>query len=63
MLDDLNRSSSSLSAEYLSGVGALCSFVEDTGGLGFLFMGGRVVLGGLARGSEKVGLVTHTDTL
>lgn len=56
---DLNRSSSSLRAEYRSEAEIVCSSFAagaDTGtltrpALCFLFIGGRVVVGGLARGS------------
>lgn len=55
MVVDLNRSSSSLRAEYLSDAEMVCSFAGagtlTSPALGFLFIGGRVVVGGLARGS------------
>lgn len=55
MVVDLNKSSSSLRAEYLSEAEMVCSFAGaatlTSPALGFLFIGGRVVVGGLARGS------------
>ena len=66
MVVDLNRSSSSLRAEYLLDAEMVCSFAGagtlTSPALGFLFIGGRVVVGGLARGSEMLGLVTQGVT-
>jgi len=63
----LNRSSNSFRAEYLSEADMVCSLTAGgtltSPALGFLFIGGRVVVGGLARGSEMLGLVTQGVTL
>ena len=68
MVLDLNRSSNSLRAEYRSEADMVCCSLGAGGVeltrplLGFLFIGGRVVVGGLARGSEMLGLVTQGVT-
>jgi len=63
----LNRSSNSFRAEYRSEADMVCSLIAGgtltSPALGFLFIGGRVVVGGLARGSEMLGLVTQGVTL